>query len=304
MISVIICSVNPELLKQIKLNISSTIGVEHEFIIYNNKIDKYGIGKAYNLCSRKAKYEYCCFVHEDVSFDTDAWGKILLDFYQTDSNTGVIGFAGAKIVLKNFISWGTNTIYDRANYHEYLKSTETYKYISINPVKEIFSRVIVLDGFCLFVKKNIVCESPFDEETFKGFHLYDADFSIKISEKYHNYVNHNIKINHLSKGNYDIKYYDNLILFHDKWNSKIHHSDDIVYSKYEFLKIEIRLACALFKILSKYYGFLSSFCHIMKLNFKNYNAEFIDFIIVPSAFVAYLIKYIHKILCTNNRSIY
>jgi len=289
MISVIICSVNPKLLEQIKLNISSTIGVEHEFVVYDNRIDKCGINKVYNLCARRSKYDYCCFVHEDVIFDTDNWGKILIDFYQKNSLAGVTGFAGSKIALRNFISWRTNTIFDRYNYYECLTGAETYKHIAFNPDKELFSRVVVLDGFFLFVKKSIVFEKPFDENTFKGFHMYDADFSLSISEKYRNYVNHNIKAKHLSKGSYDINYFGSLMLFHGKRSSKIYYSDDVIYSRYEFFKTEMRLAFVLLKCLYKRYGLLFALLYIVKFNF-------INFVMASFAFISFILYCIRKYL--------
>ena len=48
MLSIIICSISPERLQAVKRNIQHSIGVEHEFIIIDNREKKWPIAKAYN----------------------------------------------------------------------------------------------------------------------------------------------------------------------------------------------------------------------------------------------------------------
>jgi hypothetical protein len=104
MISVIICSRSQDLLEKLKLNIKKTIGVEYEIIAYDNSEASDGICKVYNLCSKKAKFEYLCYIHEDVHFITTDWGKELVSNYTPD--TGVIGLAGGMFKSSFPSSWG------------------------------------------------------------------------------------------------------------------------------------------------------------------------------------------------------
>ena len=48
MVSIIICSVSPLLLEDLKQNIAQTIGVEYEIIAIDNREKRWPIAKAYN----------------------------------------------------------------------------------------------------------------------------------------------------------------------------------------------------------------------------------------------------------------
>lgn len=73
MISIIICSKNKDLLKDVSANIELTIGVPYEIIAIENNKGEFGICKAYNDGASKAKYDIFCFMHEDISFETQNW---------------------------------------------------------------------------------------------------------------------------------------------------------------------------------------------------------------------------------------
>ena len=48
MVSIIICSVSPHLLKDLQQNIAQTIGVEYEIIAIDNREKHWSIAKVYN----------------------------------------------------------------------------------------------------------------------------------------------------------------------------------------------------------------------------------------------------------------
>ena len=76
MLSIIVCSVNPEAAERLQKNIAATVGtVPYEIITFDNRTVGYGICKVYNLCTEKSRYDNLCFVHEDVQFDTIGWGE-------------------------------------------------------------------------------------------------------------------------------------------------------------------------------------------------------------------------------------
>ena len=77
MLSIIICSVSPERLQAVKQNIQQSIGVEHEFVVIDNREKKWPIAKAYNYGARAAVYPYLFFVHEDVKFHSQNWGLFI-----------------------------------------------------------------------------------------------------------------------------------------------------------------------------------------------------------------------------------
>ena len=97
MISIIVCSINPDAAEKLKRNIAATIGnMEYEVIDYDNRTSGYGICKVYNSCAEKSRYDFLCFLHEDVHFDTIAWGEIIVRKL-SEPDCGAIGFAGSKL---------------------------------------------------------------------------------------------------------------------------------------------------------------------------------------------------------------
>jgi hypothetical protein len=216
MISVIICSRSQDLLEKLKLNIKKTIGVEYEIIAYDNSEASDGICKVYNLCSKKAKFEYLCYIHEDVHFITTDWGKELVSNYTPD--TGVIGLAGGMFKSSFPSSWGYPGMeYCRVNIFHI--SNECH--LSQNPSNENYTLVDVLDGVFLFTSKLVWEEYPFDEITFDRFHLYDQDFTFNVAHKYNNYVCHTIELIHYSWGSFNLEWANYAEKFCEKWKHEL-----------------------------------------------------------------------------------
>jgi len=77
MFSLIICSRNNDICDELKKNISLTIGsYKYEIIVVNNSKNEYSIFQAYNVGVRKAKFQYLCFMHEDILYLTNNWGGV------------------------------------------------------------------------------------------------------------------------------------------------------------------------------------------------------------------------------------
>ncbi len=215
MISIITCSINPEYQSQLKENIERTIGVPFEYIPFDNRELKYGITRVYNICAEKAIYPNLCFIHEDVKINTPEWGKIIIDKLKED-NTGVIGFAGGTAKLKPCSGWVSLPQFIRQHLIQHVDGEKIP--VDENPDKEDFSQVICIDGCCLFSTKKVWKENKFDEENIKGFHIYDLDFSLRISQSKSNYVCNLIDLEHYSVGNFSKEWFDDTISFHNRWS--------------------------------------------------------------------------------------
>ena len=224
-ISVITCSLRPEICKRMLESIKDTIGVDYETIVSDNREKNLGICKVYNDCAKKAKYPYLCFIHEDVIMPTLNWGTKMIEFAEKTPNCGVIGFAGGTIAKKNFIGWEYGAkcrcrYYDPGSLDiEDMKIINGLSFKYNNPENEEFAKVVTLDGVLLFVSKDIWEENPFDEINIEGFHFYDSDFSLNIAQKYQNYVCLIADIYHFSFGNPDRKYWEYARLFQIKWKN-------------------------------------------------------------------------------------
>ncbi len=213
MISIIVCSIKPDLLKNFKANVLETIGVPFEFVIIDNNKERFSICKAYNIGASKAKYELLAFCHEDILFHTDNWGKELLNFLNT-TDIGLVGIAGATFKSKYPTSWISvpKELYRTNLYIETNKETKKNK---------PFDDVVVLDGCFLGVRRKIWKKFQFNEDLLKGFHLYDIDFSLRIQEHFRVIVANTFSISHLSEGNLDKNWFEESKKFHDYYKNKL-----------------------------------------------------------------------------------
>lgn len=225
-ISVITCSIKPELCNNMIESIKNTIGTNFETIVFDNREQKLDICQVYNNCAQKAKFPYLCFIHEDIIMSTPDWGKSMIAFADKTPDCGVIGFAGGTIATKNFLSWvcgpkGRYRYYAKNHGGKRVNSPDDFTYCYNNPDNEEFANVITLDGLFLFASKKTWQENPFDAEKIKGFHFYDADFSFGISRKKKNYVCLTADIYHLGYGNRDRAYYESAKIFQKKWKGAL-----------------------------------------------------------------------------------
>jgi hypothetical protein len=222
MISVIICSVNPELLSQLSNNIKNTIGTPYELIATDNRGSAKGICQVYNEAVTKAQYDILCFIHEDIIIKTNDWGKKLIELFK-DPQLGLVGVAGSSYRPLTPAKWGG--FGGKTTYENFIQSFKNgdkpnHHYYS-NPKNETLSDVTCVDGVWLTTTKKIASEIKFDQDTFKGFHLYDMDFCMSIIQKYRVAVTYEILINHLSDGSYGNSWMDDNLKFFTKWNAHL-----------------------------------------------------------------------------------
>lgn len=188
MFSIIICSISPERLSQLKANIQKTIGIEHEIIAFDNREKQYPIAKVYNEGARQARYPYLFFVHEDVLFHSENWGKVIAEKLK-EPDCGAIGFAGSKIKPKIYSDWSYSSLYDCIAVY---RQSEGGSILHASNVflEHPFEEVITLDKIGIFVRKQLWEIYQFDEKHLTGFHGYDLDFSLQLAatHQFKNYV--------------------------------------------------------------------------------------------------------------------
>ena len=222
MFSIIICSISPERLIQVKKNIQDTIGTEHEFIALDNRETRWPIAKVYNEGARRAHYPYLFFVHEDVRFHSKDWGKVIADKLK-EPDCGAIGFAGNKVKLKAYSGWPQVPEFGCSFLYQKEPQKTNFAVFNVH-LEHPFEEVVCLDGLGIFVCKALWEKYPFDEKMLTGFHCYDLDFSMQIARtgKYKNYVctTPAVLIEHFSLGNLDRVWIQETIRLHkEKWNA-------------------------------------------------------------------------------------
>lgn len=268
MISMIVCSVDPAKLEKFCENVLMTVGCPCEFVVHDNRETGYGITHVYNLCAAKAKGEYLCFAHEDIFFRTPDWGERIVSLLQRPA-TGVVGFAGSTAKLAAYSGWGSMKQYTRYNYIQRFRNG-SIKYCIANPDKVSASPVIVLDGMCLFMRKEVWAETRFDEATFQGFHLYDLDISMAVGQKYVNYVTNDVLLEHFSEGSYNQPWLDDTVRFHRKWADRLPFYLEKPNSRVSYFR-EIKMSFLFIRMLMKKrvgsWDFIEFCCHE---HFKRY----------------------------------
>ncbi len=218
MISIIICSVNKSFAQQVEQNIAATIGTAWELIAIDNTISPKGITSVYNEGAAKAKYDLLCFAHEDILFETPGWGKKLVSLFENDPAIGLAGVAGSKYKSKVVSGWYTGVhSLDCGNIKHYNRHgiTETL-YFNPDPAKRV-QQTVTIDGVFIACPRKVWQQIPFDEKLLTGFHLYDLDFSLRVSQHYKSVVTYEIDILHITKGNH----FDNRWLEHTlRWHKE------------------------------------------------------------------------------------
>lgn len=247
-LSVIICSVNPDLALKAVDNFKQTAGVSLEIHVIDNRHSNRPIAQVYNEGAKLSTTPYLLFIHEDVIMKSENWGEVLTSKLEEPS-CGVIGFAGATLWIPGpYAWWNVPEEYHRSNYSQ-VEDGESVTHILPQTQTGGFLPVVSLDGVALAVRKDVWQRFPFDESVLTGFHCYDIDFSVEISRHYVNYVSYDIKIFHLSNGKYDQRWLEiSEKVFVDKWincspmavgcfSVNIDEIDDKAMYKYVFRKI-------------------------------------------------------------------
>ncbi|MFI5158149.1 MAG: glycosyltransferase [Sphingobacteriales bacterium] len=224
MISVIISSANNTLLKQVTENITATIGVPFEIIAIDNSTGKLGICAVYNQGAQQAQYDILCFMHEDIIIETQGWGTILEDTFTNHPEIGLLGVVGGGYKPFTNSSWSglgyENVFCNFIQSYKYEKKETYLDYRNPNN-KTSVDFVACVDGLWLATTKKIATEIKFDEDTFKGFHAYDLDFSIAVGQKYKVAVTFEILMNHLSDGSYSRDWVEENFRLHKKWAKQL-----------------------------------------------------------------------------------
>ncbi|MCM1078854.1 MAG: glycosyltransferase family protein [Bacteroidales bacterium] len=214
MITFIICSIHPDKAAAVEKNVRETIGLPCEFIIEDNRETGNGICNVYNRCAQRAIYDNLCFLHEDVVFHGTDWGMPVIDKLQ-EKETGVIGFMGSIYKSKAPSGWNVVPSINRSHFVQ-TKCGESRK---SDEGTGTFRSCLILDGACLFVRREVWNANPFDEVSLSGFHCYDIDFSLQVAANgFRNYVCGAVWLEHLSEGNFSKSWADaTLRLYLHKW---------------------------------------------------------------------------------------
>lgn len=221
MISIIISSRNQEHCNKIKSNIAATIGEAFEIIIIKNNGDC-SLSKVYNEGGKLANYPYICFVHDDVIFQTNNWGKKIINIFQ-DNKIGLVGVVGSKILTRYSLGWFCPFFSSNFLVGHIIQgnnSFDDFESIYYSQSTENLEKVVVIDGVFMFTTKDIWERAKFDEKKLFGFHAYDVDFCLNIIKLgFEIVVDKEISLLHKSTGVNDKKWFDAICSINKKYKN-------------------------------------------------------------------------------------
>lgn len=218
MISIIIASADPKLLAAVSLNIEETIGTNFEILGFPNGNAQYGICELYNTGAIRAKYDFLCFMHEDVVLNTQDWGRIVLKTFEEKPDLGLLGLAGSKYKTLAPSGFYCHDDMSRLNIIQEFKYGEVDSRINYNnPDQERFTEVVSVDGVWFCCPRSVAIAHPFDEQLLKGFHCYDIDFSLSVGTAFKVAVTYEVLLVHFSEGNYERNWVEQTLIVHKKW---------------------------------------------------------------------------------------
>jgi hypothetical protein len=217
MFSIIVCSIDTLNFEKFSNSLSLTIGeVDFELIRIDNRVLNVNIAEAYNKGIEKSKFPFLVFVHEDVIFHTQNWGKKLIEGFK-NLKVGLIGVAGSRIKTEIPSGWWNNLpehLY--MNIIQHCKNGERQQ-THFGFEKENFSEVVVIDGVFMAARKT--AQIRFDK-TLKGFHNYDQSLSLLYRKYgYKVMVTNQILLEHFSEGNKNKEWVQSLRAFHSKYHT-------------------------------------------------------------------------------------
>ena len=217
-ISIVISShLSKEENKKFEIHLKNTIGLKNpEILIYEN-FNQYSLTEIYNIGLNESKNDIVLFIHNDIFFNTDNWGRILLSKFN-NTEYGIIGIAGTTDLNSNGVWWTDSSKMIGSVFHKHNNKTFESKY-SNSYNKEIIDAVVV-DGLFIGVNKNKIQKSFV--ETFKGFHYYDISFCIEnfLSEVKIGVI-FDIKVTHNSIGITNEQFENNRKIFVEEYKDRL-----------------------------------------------------------------------------------
>lgn len=235
MISIIICSRKKDVLDCFLDSVERTIGTPYELVVVDNSENRYDIFSAYNYGVSQAKGDVLLFAHEDIIMRSHGWGAALEKHMAADLGIGMIGVVGTQCVARAPRGWNTFGIQGRNikpmcrlvhNVGDPKCSFEGEKCFSMeynNPENVAITQAMGVDGLMFAVRRELFDDGSvrFDEDTYRGFHVYDIDMSMQVAQHRKVMVLLDIELKHLSRGNYTKDYYTSYFKYYMKWKDRL-----------------------------------------------------------------------------------
>jgi len=220
MITVIISARNPVPESTQERNIRKTVGSQIELFMINNSEGKNGLASVYNFGAARSRGEILVFMHDDAFFMTEGWGPILESLYAQDPYLGVVGVAGTQYIFRDNYSWtAAGRPFIKGRIVQDLQNGDFFATL-FSPDRES-CEVVACNGVFFAVRRTLLTQFGFDEQTFDSFYFHEMDFCMQARKKWRVMVTADILVKHRSMGTYDKTWQKYGQIFLNKWAAEL-----------------------------------------------------------------------------------
>lgn len=168
-------NLNDDFIIEYNKHIVESCGLKNNYVIHPIKNNgEYSLSGAYNKAIKYFKegenfHEYILvFIHHDLQFKTNNWGRILLNRFN-NLNYQIIGVAGSTFMPESGMWWEDRSkmvgIVEHSN--EGKTWASEYSEEAVGKIKP----VVTIDGLFMAIDCNEI--DQYFDENYKGFHFYD-----------------------------------------------------------------------------------------------------------------------------------
>jgi len=134
---------------------------------YHRNVENLGLIKALNQGWHLAGREFVCFLHNDTELKEPRWLERLIQAFDRDDSIGLAGFYGAKRIRRD---------------GRYVGRTIVHCLAEAPTLPSPLAEVAVVDGVCLFLRRELLETLGGFDEGYGFLHGYDKDLSFAVRE--------------------------------------------------------------------------------------------------------------------------
>lgn len=233
MITCIICSRHSDISPELKQNIGDTIGTDYELVVIDNSYNQYSIFSAFNEGVRRAKGDILCFMHEDLLYISNDWGRSVLKLFE-DSSIGIVGVVGTHFLPKTPCGWYHPMLFSGGCVQTY-NGSQVYQHDITHFGDKSYLEAVAVDGMWFCIPKFLFAQGlRFDDITYNGFHCYDIDICLQVLQiNYKVVITSGILVEHHSYGIFNIEWVRTTKLLFTKWQHMLPLNRGIMISEEE-----------------------------------------------------------------------
>ena len=175
MISIITCSITPARYEALCENLRALLGDEpHEFVGIH---DAKSMAEGYNRGLAQARGDTIIACHDDIEILAPNFPQILQKRLEQYDLLGVAGSTSLR--GSAWVNAGPPYIFGQIAQLD--AKRKGYDVVVWSAPAACVGNMRIMDGVFLAGKRSVFESTPFDQKTFRGFHLYDLDFTLRAS---------------------------------------------------------------------------------------------------------------------------